>query len=161
MASIIQGLETIMQMGLPDQAIHADAIPWVPQGERVWFKPLRFDLQNGRWINLLKVTGGGKVNRHRHSGGQVLGYCIQGSWHYLEREWVARPGTLVYEPPGDIHTLIVDDAEEMITLFLLEGVIQYLDDDDNLIYQDDVFTKMERYLTYCREHGIEPVDLRY
>jgi quercetin dioxygenase-like cupin family protein len=157
----IQGLQTILERALPDRAIPSDALPWVPQGDRVWFKPLRFDLTNGRWVNLLKVTGGGRVNRHRHSGGQVLGYVIQGNWRYLERDWVARPGTFVYEPPGDIHTLVVDGAEEMITLFLLEGVIQYLDDDDNLIYQDDVFTKLERYLNFCRQQGIEPLDLCY
>ena len=161
MTTRIDGLETIMQMGLPDQAIQSDDMPWVPQGDRVWFKPLRFDLANGRWVNLLKVTGGGRVNRHRHSGGQVLGYCIQGSWHYLEREWVARPGTFVYEPPGDIQTLVVDPQEDMLTLFLLEGVVQDLDDDDNVIYQDDVFTKLERYLNFCRDQGIEPRELRY
>jgi anti-sigma factor ChrR (cupin superfamily) len=161
MMTKVMGLDTILELGLPDQAIQAEELPWVPQGERAWFKPLRFDLANGRWVNLLKVTGGGRVNRHRHSGGQVLGYCLQGSWHYLEREWVARPGTFVYEPPGDIHTLVVDAAEEMITLFLLEGVVQYLDDDDNVIYQDDVFTKLERYRDYCRRQGIEPQDLRY
>src|SRR5262249_35969217 len=145
-----------------DRAIDSDEIPWVPQGERVWFKPLRFDLATGRWINLLKVTGGGKVNRHRHSGGQVLGYCLKGSWRYQERDWVARPGTFVYEPPGDIHTLLVDEgAGEMMTLFLLEGVVQYLDDADNVIYQDDVFTKLERYLNFCRDQGITPQDLRY
>ena len=151
----------IEAMGLPDMAVQSDELPWVPQGDNVWFKPLRFDLANGRWINLLKVTKQGKVNRHRHSGGQVLGYVIQGSWRYLERDWVARPGTFVYEPPGDIHTLVVEGAEEMLTLFVLEGVIQYLDDDDQLIYQDDVFTKLERYLNHCRDNGIEPLDLRY
>jgi 2,4'-dihydroxyacetophenone dioxygenase len=46
-------------------------------------------------------------------------------------------------------------------LFVIEGVIQYIDYDDNLIYQDDVFSKLERYLEYCRDHGIEPRDLRY
>ncbi len=155
-------MQTIHDLGVPDQAIQSDALPWVPQGERVWFKPLRFDLANGRWVNLLRVTGSGKVNRHRHSGGQVLGFVIKGGWRYLERDWVARPGTFVYEPPGDIHTLVVDEGvEEMLTLFLLEGVIQYLDDDDNVISQDDVFTKLERYLAYCRREGIEPQDLRY
>jgi 2,4'-dihydroxyacetophenone dioxygenase len=137
--------QVIAAMGLPDMAVQGDELPWVPQGERVWFKPLRFDLATGRWINLLRVEGGGKVNRHRHTGGQVLGYCIEGSWHYLERDWVARPGTLVYEPPGDI----------------LEGSVQYIDDDDNLIYQDDVFSKLDRYLRFCEEEGIEPLDLRY
>ncbi|MDP9369566.1 MAG: 2,4'-dihydroxyacetophenone dioxygenase family protein [Chloroflexota bacterium] len=153
--------QAILDLGLPDQAIQADELPWVPQGDRVWFKPLRFDLANGRWVNLLKVTEQGKVNRHRHAGGQVLGFVTQGSWRYLERDWVARRGTFVYEPPGDIHTLVVEGAEEMQTLFLLEGVIQYLDDDDNVISQDDVFTKLERYLAYCKREGIEPKDLRF
>ena len=152
----------VRQMGLPDQAIQSDEIPWVLQGERVWFKPLRFDLTSGHWVNLIRMTGNGRVNRHRHTGGQVLGYCIQGRWRYLEREWGARPGTFIYEPPGDIHTLVLEDGnEEMLTLFVLEGVVQYLDDEDNILYQDDVFRKMERYLRYCREQGIEPKDLRY
>lgn len=156
----VPGLDTILQWGVADRAIQADEIPWVPQGNRVWFKPLRFDLTTGRWANVLKIVGGGRVNRHRHSGGQVLGFCLQGGWHYLEREWVARPGTFVYEPPGDIHTLVVDDAE-MQTLFLLEGVVQYLDNEDNVIFQDDVFTKLERYLKFCRDTGIAPQDLCY
>lgn len=152
----------VERLGLPDQAIQSDEIPWVPQGERVWFKPLRFDLTSGRWVNLIRMTGDGRVNRHRHTGGQVLGFCLQGSWRYLERAWVARPGTFIYEPPGDIHTLVLEDGnEEMITLFVLEGVVQYLDDEDNILYQDDVFSKMERYLRHCREQGIEPKDLRY
>ncbi len=154
--------QVISDLGLPDQAIQSDELPWVPQGERVWFKPLRFDLATGRWIYVLKVEGSGKVNRHRHTGGQVMGFCIKGSWHYLERDWVARPGTLVYEPPGDIHTLVVDEGvEEMQTLFILEGTVQYIDDNDDLIYQDDVFSKLERYLKFCDEQGIEPQDLRY
>jgi 2,4'-dihydroxyacetophenone dioxygenase len=56
---------------------------------------------------------------------------------------------------------LVVDEDEMMTLFIIEGVIQYIDDHDNLIYQDDVFSKLDRYLRHCREHGIEPKDLRY
>jgi anti-sigma factor ChrR (cupin superfamily) len=157
----VPGLETILAFGLPDRAIDSEAIPWVPQGERVWFKPLRFDLASGRWVNLLKITGGGRVNRHRHTGGQVQGFVLRGTWRYLERDWVARPGTFIYEPPGDIHTLVVEEGDEMQTLFLLEGAVQYLDDDDNVIYQDDVFTKLERYRNYCLQNGLEPLDLGY
>ena len=47
----------VEQMGLSDQAIDADTLPWVPQGEQVWFQPLRFDLANGRWVNLIRMTG--------------------------------------------------------------------------------------------------------
>lgn len=146
---------------LPDKAIDLAAIPWVPQGEKIWFKPCRFDLATGTWINLLKVERGGKINRHRHSGGPVLGYCLKGSWHYPERDWVARPGTFVFEPPGDIHTLVVRGDEEMQTLFQVSGIMQYLDDDDRVIGMDDVFTKRERYRRFCRENGIPEVDLCY
>ncbi|MCM3759980.1 2,4'-dihydroxyacetophenone dioxygenase family protein [Alkalihalobacillus oceani] len=149
------------QMGLPDQAIDLNEIPWVPQGDRVWFKPVRFNLATGAWINLLKVRPGGVVNRHRHTGGQVLAYTIQGEWRYLEREWSAKPGTFVFEPPGDIHTLTVDGEEDMITIFMLEGTIQYLDDQDQVIVQDDVFSKMKRYYDYCDQHNIEKKNLVY
>jgi 2,4'-dihydroxyacetophenone dioxygenase len=148
-------------VGLPDQAIDFDQVPWIPQSDRVWFKPVRFDLASGQWINFLKVTPGGKVNRHRHTGGQVMAYTIQGQWHYLEREWVAKPGTFVYEPPGDIHTLMVDGEEEMITLFILEGSVQYLDDEDKMFYQDDVFTKLKLYHEYCEKNGIPKLNLTF
>ena len=162
-ATFADTYEIALKMGLPDQAIDSDKIPWVPQGTsgRVWFKPLRFDLTTGRWINLIRMTGEGKINRHRHSGGQVIGYCVEGTWHYQEREWQAKPGTLIWEPPGDIHTLIVDSDEGMITLFIIEGTIQYLDDNDQMISQDDVFSKLKYYLDYCAANGIEPVDLCY
>jgi 2,4'-dihydroxyacetophenone dioxygenase len=146
---------------LPDRAIDIDRLPWVPQSDRVWFKPVRFDLSTGRWINLLKVTPGGKVNRHRHTGGQVMAYTIQGEWRYLEREWKARPGTFVYEPPGDIHTLVVDGDVEMITMFILEGTVQYLNDQDEVFYQDDVFTKLKLYKEYCQANNIPELDLLY
>jgi quercetin dioxygenase-like cupin family protein len=152
-------LETILQLGLPDRAIDGGQIPWVPQSDRVWMKPLRFDLTNGRWINLLKIMGGGVVSRHRHAGGSVIAYTVEGRWRYLERSWEAKPGTLIWEPPGDIHTLVVDNAPYTITLFAVEGVIQYLDDQDRVTYQDDVFTKLERYRKYCRENGIAEVDM--
>src|SRR3712207_9376719 len=109
-------------MGLPDMAVHSDELPWVPQGERVWFKPLRFDLATGRWINLLRVEGGGKVNRHRHTGGQGPGDCIEGSWHYLQRDRVARPGTLLDQPPRHIPT-IVDDRPAEEQLFIPDASV--------------------------------------
>lgn len=146
---------------LPDQAIDFERIPWIPQTERVWFKPVRFNFATGEWINFLKVKPGGTVNRHRHTGGQVMAYTIQGEWRYAERDWVAKPGTFVYEPPGDIHTLIVDGEEEMITLFFLNGSVQYLDDDDRLLFQDDVFRKYKLFAEYCETNRIQVRNLVY
>ncbi|MBB6448617.1 anti-sigma factor ChrR (cupin superfamily) [Geomicrobium halophilum] len=59
------------KVGLPDMAIDLEEIPWVPQSDRVWFKPVRFDLQSGKWINLLYVKPGGIVNRHRHTSARL------------------------------------------------------------------------------------------
>jgi hypothetical protein len=47
----------------------------------------------------------------------------------------------------------------MVTLFVVNGVIQYLDDDDRVISQDDLASRRNLYLEYCRDHGIEPVAL--
>ncbi|MBB6448616.1 hypothetical protein HNR44_000565 [Geomicrobium halophilum] len=79
----------------------------------------------------------------------------------MESDWVAKPGTFVYEPPGDIHTLTVDGDEPKITLFMLEGSVQYIDDKDELTYQDDVFSKYQLYLNYCQEHGVKEQNLVY
>jgi hypothetical protein len=54
-----------------------------------------------------------------------------------------------------------EGVEEMQTLFILEGTVQYLDDSDNLLHQDDVFSKLERYTKFCAEQNIEPLDLRF
>ena len=74
---------------------------------------------------------------------------IKGRWRYLEHDWIAEEGSFVYEPPGEIHTLIVpDDCAEMITFFNIGGAMIYLDDEGRQIGYEDVFTKIEM----CRVH---------
>lgn len=144
---------------LPDRAIHAADMPWIPFDEKgSFYKPLRFDFTTGMWINLFKVNKGAQLSKHRHTGGFVIGYTIQGEWKYLEKNWSAKPGTLIFEPPGDIHTLYVDPKEDMVTLYLLDGCLQFVDDNNEIYREDDVFTLYKRYLDYCEEHGITPDD---
>ena len=82
----------------------------------------------------------------------VVGYVIKGSWRYLEHDWVARAGSFVYEPPGEIHTLVVDEASgpdnEMITFFNISGAMVYVDATGQPSGYEDVFTKLEM----CRQH---------
>lgn len=94
------------------------------------------------------------LTRHRHTGGAVLGYNIQGRWKYEGRNWVAKPGSFIFEPPGDIHTLITED-EEVITLFILSGALQYFDKDNIVVGQDDIYTVLKKYRDYCIKTGIE------
>jgi 2,4'-dihydroxyacetophenone dioxygenase len=89
-------------------AIPDDERVWVPQAPLVWFRPLLLNTVTGSWCNLLRVRKAGVLSRHIHPS-WVTGYVIKGAWRYLEHDWVAREGSFVYEPPGEIHTLVVDE----------------------------------------------------
>jgi hypothetical protein len=106
-----------------------------------------FNTVAGGWCNLLRVRKAGILSRHRHPM-IVTGYVIKGSWRYLEHDWVATPGSFVYEPPGEVHTLTVDSGEEMITFFNIQGAMIYVDEKGAPVAFEDVFTKLEM----CRAH---------
>ena len=114
------------QLEIVTKAIPDDPRVWVPQADRVFFRPLFFNTTNGQWCNLLKVCKAGFLSRHRHPA-PVHGFVIKGQWRYLEHDWVATAGSYVFEPPGEIHTLVVDeDCEEMITFFNISGAMIYV-----------------------------------
>jgi quercetin dioxygenase-like cupin family protein len=137
------------------QAIPDDERVWVPQAPQVWFRPLLLNTVTGSWCNLLRVRRSGVLSRHIHPS-WVTGFVIRGAWRYLEHDWVAREGSFVYEPPGEIHTLVVDDVAvqgsdqvtEMITLFNIHGAMVYVDEQGKTTGYEDVFTKIEM----CRRH---------
>jgi quercetin dioxygenase-like cupin family protein len=134
-------------------AIPDDERVWVLQAPNVWFRPLLMNTVTGSWCNLLRVRKSGVLSRHVHPS-WVTGYVIKGAWRYLEHDWVAKAGSFVYEPPGEIHTLVVDEQageQEMITQFNIHGAMVYVDEKGNMTGYEDVFTKIEM----CRKHYIE------
>jgi len=135
----------IVTIAIPD-----DERVWVPQAPNVWFRPLMLNTTNGQWCNLLRVRKSGVLSRHRHPA-PVHGFVLKGSWRYLEHSWIATAGSYVFEPPGEVHTLVVDaGVEEMITFFNISGAMIYLDDADQVVAWEDVHTKIEM----CRKHYI-------
>lgn len=128
-------------------AIPDDERIWVPQMPNIWFRPLLLNTVAGEWVNLLRVRRAGVLSRHRHPA-PVHGYVIKGTWRYLEHDWVASAGMYVFEPPGEVHTLVVDDDDEMITLFHVCGALIYYDEAGQPCGHDDVHTKIEM----CRRH---------
>ncbi len=129
-------------------AVPEDERVWVPQAENVWFRPLMFNTVQGGWCNLLRVRRSGVLSRHRHPG-PVHGFVIRGSWRYLEHNWIAREGSYVFEPPGETHTLVVDDdVPEMITFFNISGAMIYVDERGQQTGYEDVHTKIEM----CQRH---------
>ena len=139
--------EALEEIVVPD-AVPEDERVWVPQGENVWFRPLCLNRSQGYWTNLLRVRKSGVLSRHRHPQA-VHGLVLKGRWHYLEHDWVAEEGGYVFEAPGETHTLVVpEDVEEMITFFVVNGVMCYVDPHGEVLGYEDVFTKIEN----CRRH---------
>ena len=132
-------------------AIPTDERVWVPQAENVWFRPLCLNVSSGYWMNLLRVRRSGILSRHRHPG-PVHAFVLKGSWRYLEHDWVATEGSYAFEPPGETHTLVVDEGvEEMITYFQVNGCMYYVDPWGAHTGYEDVFTKVDM----CRAHYAE------
>jgi len=135
---------------IAQRAIPEDERVWVPQAKDVWFRPLLLNTVTGSWCNLLRVRKSGVLSRHIHPS-WVTGLVMKGSWRYLEHDWVASEGSFVYEPPGEIHTLVVDEvvgASEMITFFNIHGAMVYVDAQGQVTGYEDVYTKLDM----CRRH---------
>ena len=91
-------------------AASADEREWVPAAMAgVWMRPLLFDTVRGAWVNVVRIRKQGFISLHAHPA-PVHGYVIAGHWRYAERDWVATAGSYVFEPPGDVDTLIGEGA---------------------------------------------------
>ena len=144
------------------QPLHPNALPslflgeadasderlWVQTGEGVAFRPLFLSASQGYWTTVTRIRRSGIISRHRHVGA-VHAHTLKGSWNYLEYDWVAQAGSYIFEPPGDIHTLVVDGSlGEMMTIFQIHGAMVYLDEADAVTGVEDVFTRIDQ----CRKH---------
>ena len=131
-----------------EMAIPTDDRVCVPQAPGVSFRPLMLNTVTGQWWNLLRVTKTGVVSRHRHPS-MVCGLVLRGRWRYLEHPWVAEEGGFVYEPPGEVPTLVVEEpVKEMITFFNVNGAMIYVDEQGKTVAYEDVHTKID----ICRAH---------
>jgi 2,4'-dihydroxyacetophenone dioxygenase len=127
--------------------------PWIPYGDVASIRHLAFDVRTGSVANILWVKGGGRIGTHRHRGA-VSAVTLEGSWAYYEYDWVARPGSFVYEMPGAAHTLYSDDPNGMKALFWINGAIDFFDDDGKFAETVDVFWFINHYVSHCRDQGL-------
>lgn len=134
---------------------------WVPLDDGVWSRPLLFNVTQGSYIHLMRVTRQGIVARHRHAG-PVTAHVLVGRWYYLEHDWIAEAGSFAFEPPGETHTLVVPDGcIQMATVFHVSGALIYVDPEGVAIGYDDVFTRLDKTRTHFRAAGLpdETVEL--
>lgn len=134
-------------------ALAEDEREWVPGAMAgVWMRPLLFDTVRGAWTNIVRLRTEGVISRHAHPA-PVHGYVIAGEWHYAERDWRATAGRYVFEPPGDVHTLIANPGESL-TLFWITGALIELGDDGRAIGHADVFTRIEQAAAHFAAVGL-------
>ena len=111
---------------------------------------------------MLKGLPGSMVGTHYHVG-MVHGYTMRGYWRYLEHDWIAKPGTYIYEPAGEAHTLVIteDSPEPMTAFFVVEGGLIYLDKPKNggFAAYEDGFTLLELTRKHYCETGLDARDL--
>lgn len=81
------------------EAIAADERLWVPTANpEVHVRPLLFDTVRGAWVNVTRIRTTGLRTRHAHPC-PVHALVLKWQWKYAEREWPARAGDYIYEPP--------------------------------------------------------------
>jgi len=131
---------------------------WIPYADGVWVQPCCFDVTTGGFSALLKGLPGAQLGVHYHVG-TVRGYTLRGRWGYLEHDWVAGPGTFIYEPAGEAHTLVIaeDSPGPALILFIVEGGLIFLDkpQDGGFAAYEDGFSFLELARNYYRQAGLD------
>jgi hypothetical protein len=132
-----------------------------PYSDDILLKYFKLDPIRGEWIVLMKVPAGAQLPKHHHTG-TVIVYTLEGKWKYKEHDWVAGPGSLVYETAASAHSFeVVAEGESgyVLALVTVTGDLLFLDDKENVIAFENWKTSLQRYLAYCEKHDIQPKDL--
>ena len=108
-----------------------ELLPWLPMGlgAEAQVKYFRCDPIRGELIALLKAPSTTKLPRHHHSG-TVIVYTLKGKWKYQEHDWVAGPGSVVYETAASTHTpeALPEGGPEVVALNVISGDLVYYDE---------------------------------
>lgn len=130
-----------------------DDSPWVPFGDNAAIKHLAFDVRQNLFSNILWVKSAGAIGTHLHRG-TITMVCLEGSVRYLEYDWVATPGGLILETPGESHTLVTDHPDGCKLFGWMQGPIEFYNPDASFAMTADVWWFIDHYETYCKENGI-------
>jgi len=155
---------TMLYEHVETSVIDGESLPWVPMvpyTDKILLKYFKLDPIRGEWIVMMKVPFGVALPKHHHTG-TVMVYTIEGKWKYEEHDWVAGPGSIVYETAASSHTfevLEIGESGYVVTLVTVTGDLLFLDQNDNIVAQENWKTGLQRYLAYCEQHDIKPRDL--
>lgn len=145
--------------------IDGDSLPWVPftpYADNVLLKYFKLDPIRGEWIVMMKAPIDMQLPRHHHTG-TVIVYTLEGKWKYKEHDWIAGPGSVVYETAASAHTPEVVSTSGaqgyVVTFIVVTGDLVFMDAKDQVLAIENWKTSLNRYLAYCEANDIEPRDL--
>jgi 2,4'-dihydroxyacetophenone dioxygenase len=137
----------------PTSPLPTDAMPWIETGPGESFRPLLFE-EDG-FSELIRLEPGNVVPRHRHSGDTHI-FNLAGSRELIESGEIAGPGDYVYEPSGIIDSWRAVGDVPCIVHVKVAGVVEYLDEDDQVVVLFDSASERAAYLEGCARQGVEP-----
>ena len=123
--------------------VKVDDLPWAD-----WWlleaKVIRVAEDGSSYTLMTRMPPGTRLPKHRHLG-PVSGFTFQGTWRYLEYDWVANEGSFIYEPPGSVHTLVVEGDVPAVVIFEITGGLVLFDENDNVVGYEDAESARDRY----------------
>lgn len=131
----------------------SDDMPWIDTGPGESFRPLRFE-EDG-FSELIRLEPGKVVSRHRHTGDTHI-FNLEGSRELIETGEIAGPGDYVYEPSGTIDSFRAIGDVPCIVHVKVVGVVEYLDQDDQVAAVVDSASERAAYIAGCERQGIDP-----
>ncbi len=121
-----------------------DDRPWIPTfyGEQ---KYVRLNLTTGEWVLFARIESDQQVPYHKHHGGLNL-YVLEGELNFVDEDWIAGPGTYVFEPPGNTHVELSEKG--VLMLVWSQGPLEFLNPDNTPVEVRDCVAwkaEIERY----------------
>lgn len=141
--------------------IDDESLPWIPfdpYSDKVFVKYFRLDPVRGEMIVLMKAPATMRLPKHHHSG-TVIVYTIEGRWKYVEHDWIAGPGSIVFETAAESHTPQAVGDGQVLLLNIIIGDLIFMDEDNKVLAIENWKSALKRYQNYCGAAGIEPRDL--
>src|SRR3546814_11932982 len=107
-------------------------------------------------IVMLKSPGDMQMPRHHHSG-TVIVYTITGKWKYVEHDWIAGPGSVVFDTAASEHTTqALAEGGEVPALHIIVGDLVYLDAYHKLIAIKNLKPVITTSPNHYKPYGIPP-----
>lgn len=132
--------------------VKVDDLPWAD-----WLlleaKVVRVAEDGSSYTLMTRMPPGTRLPKHRHLG-PVSGFTFQGTWRYLEYDWAATEGSFIYEPPGSVHTLVVEGDVPAIVIFEITGGLVLFDENDNVVGYEDAESALDRYRMALEAKGV-------